>query len=60
MIDKIGGMFSLICDVCGNEAGVLFDDFYDAVAYKKEEGWKSQKCNSDWEDVCPECQEAKA
>jgi len=57
MIDKQSGRYHLICDICGEEAEETFDDFYDAVEYKKENGWKSQKRNSGWEDVCPKCRE---
>jgi hypothetical protein len=57
MIDKQGGQYYLICDICGEEADEAFDDFYDAVQYKKDNGWKSQKRNGQWEDVCPDCQE---
>ena len=57
MICKSFGFCSLTCDVCGEEADETFDDFYDAVEYKKNEGWKSQKRNGEWEDVCPDCQE---
>ena len=57
MIDKQSGRYHLICDICGEEAEEDFDDFYDAVEYKKAEGWKSQKRNGQWEDVCLDCQE---
>mgnify|MGYP001119304098 CR=1 FL=1 len=58
MIDKSGGIYNLICDICGGEAEESFFEFYDAVNYKKREGWKSQKDKDGaWEDVCPECQE---
>jgi len=56
MIEKDGGMYILICDICGEEANETFFDFYDAVQFKRENGWKSQKYNDEWEDVCPECQ----
>lgn len=55
MIDKSCGFYNLTCDVCGNEADEEFFDFNDAVDYKKREGWKSQKVNGEWQDVCPEC-----
>lgn len=48
--------FVLLCDVCGEEENEQFDDFYDAVEYKKSEGWKSQRVNGEWLDICPECQ----
>lgn len=60
MIDKQSGRYHLICDICGEESEECFDgfgDFYDAVQYKKDNGWKSQKRNGQWEDVCPDCQE---
>ena len=57
MICKIGDRYILACDICGTEDNKTFYDFYDAVEYKKENGWKSQKYKGEWEDVCPECQE---
>ena len=59
MIEKSGGQFILYCDICGEESDGAFDDFYEAVDYKKDSGWKSQKHNGQWEDVCPECQETE-
>lgn len=38
MIDKYDGLYFLVCDICG-----------DAVDYKKENGWKSQKHKGEWE-----------
>lgn len=49
--------FVLMCDCCWEEAPERFSEFYDAVEYKKSEGWKSQKRNGEWEDVCPDCQD---
>ena len=58
MIDKFGGSYILVCDVCGEDAREIFDEFYDAVAYKRWEGWKSRKDeDGEWLDVCPDCQE---
>ena len=56
MIDKSCGFFDLTCDVCGNEADEQFFEFHEAVEHKRREGWKSQKRNGQWEDVCPSCQ----
>lgn len=56
MIDRSCGFYNLYCDVCGVEADDSFFEFYEAVEYKKSEGWKSQKRNGQWEDVCPDCQ----
>jgi Fe2+ or Zn2+ uptake regulation protein len=57
MIDKYDGLYFLVCDICGEAVEKGFNDFNDAVDYKKENGWKSQKYKGEWEDVCPECQE---
>jgi len=57
MIYKTGGRYILVCDICGTEEDETFYDFYDAVEYKKVSGWKSQKHQGEWEDVCLECQE---
>lgn len=58
MIDRQGGFFHLTCDVCQQEAGEAFFEFDEAVQHKKDNGWRSQRRNGEWEDVCPECQEA--
>lgn len=52
-IDK--GMFYLSCDVCGDIAEPAFETFDEAVDYKVDEGWKSQRRDSEWEDVCSDC-----
>lgn len=57
MIDKNHGKYNLICDICGEMAEEEFDDFMEAVDYKKQNGWKSQKVSGNWQDVCPECRE---
>lgn len=54
-IDNTAGRFTLICDNCGEELDEMFDDFYDAVEAKKENGWKSKKVNGNWEDWCNKC-----
>lgn len=56
MIYKFSEIYILTCDICGEDASGIFDDLYDAVQYKKDNGWKSQKWNGQWEDVCPKCQ----
>lgn len=59
MIDKSCEFYSLTCDVCGEEASEEFFEFSEAVDYKKSEGWKSQKKNGEWQDVCPDCSKLK-
>lgn len=55
MIDKIHGQFYLCCDICGEKAEETFDEFSDAVEYAQDEGWKRQKKNGEWQNICPEC-----
>jgi hypothetical protein len=58
MIEKDGfGQYDLICDNCGESADKSFDDFYDAVNYRKDKdnGWTSKKYANGWKDLCPEC-----
>lgn len=57
MIDRTHGFFELSCDVCGECCDESFDEFTDAVQFKKDEGWKSRKINGEWHDLCPECVE---
>jgi hypothetical protein len=54
-IDKDGKDYLLYCDICFKDP-VAFDDFDDAVEYKKAKGWKPRKEAGGWLDVCPDCQ----
>ena len=54
-IDKSCGTFNLTCDNCGEELEGDFEDFYEAVEAKKENGWKSRKVDGNWEDWCDKC-----
>jgi hypothetical protein len=55
MIRKTDGQYELICDYCEEIANV-FDDFLDAVAYKKAYGWRSIKdSGGNWHELCPDC-----
>jgi len=51
-----GEIFSLVCDVCGQEAELTFVDLNEMVQYKKDYGWINRKIDGDWENVCPDCQ----
>lgn len=55
-IERSCGMYALTCDICGEEADEQFFDFSEAVDFKKDNGWKSQKHNGEWQDICPDCQ----
>ncbi len=55
MIEGFNGMYTLTCDVCGEEYPETFFDFYEAVNEKKQAGWKSRKIDGKWEDMCDMC-----
>ena len=55
MIIKIDDMYRLVCDVCGEDAPSAFWEFDAAAKYKRDNGWKLQQHEGEWEDVCPEC-----
>lgn len=54
MIEHSSNKIELTCDICGHCVSG-FDNFKEAVDYKKENGWKSTRFRGDWEDMCPEC-----
>jgi hypothetical protein len=48
--------YRLTCDACGEEADEVFEDFNEAVSFKKENGWKSVKDRAGaWHELCPSC-----
>jgi len=48
--------FRLVCDWCEDELDEIFNTFQEAVAYKKEYGWRSVKDKyGEWYDLCPVC-----
>lgn len=55
MIEHSSNKIELTCDICGHCVSG-FDDFQEAVDYKKENGWKSTRYRGEWEDICPMCQ----
>lgn len=54
-VDFEDGEYYLICDNCGKR--IRFEDFDEAVAYKKKNKWKSRKQGEEWLDICNECLE---
>jgi ssDNA-binding Zn-finger/Zn-ribbon topoisomerase 1 len=58
MIEKINNTYKIICNSCGEIFEEEFDTFYDAVNYKKSNGWRSVKVSEDnWNEICPDCVE---
>lgn len=59
-IERVGEWeFSLTCDICGYEEDPC-NTFDEAVELKRDMGWKSQRDNGDWCDVCPRCLKPKS
>jgi hypothetical protein len=55
MIERSGDEFELICDCCEDSVDG-FEEFGEAVQYKKDNGWKSVKGASGiWYELCPDC-----
>ena len=55
MIERRGWGYVLICDHCEEEIEG-FEEFDDAVKYKKTHNWKSQKSQrGNWFEFCPTC-----
>ena len=55
MIDKEDGKYYLYCDIC--DRFEKFDEWQDAVDFKRDNYWSSRKVCGEWRDICPECQE---
>lgn len=55
MIEKLSKYnYQVSCSLCGFwEDG--FTDFYEAVDYKNENGWKNLKVGNEWVSHCSEC-----
>jgi hypothetical protein len=54
MIEREGWNFRLICDHCEDYKDG-FEEFEDAVSYKKRNGWKSVRGRTGWFEFCPRC-----
>lgn len=55
-IERYGNKYALQCDFCSNSVDD-FEDFQEAVDYKKANNWKSRNINGEWFDKCPDCLE---
>lgn len=50
-----GRMYEPTCNICGSTLQGEFD-FMSAVKARKQAGWKSQKEDGQWVDICCDCQ----
>lgn len=46
--------YSAFCMVCNKQVGD-FDYYHECEEWMKAHGWKWQKLDGKWGDVCPEC-----
>lgn len=53
-IQKEINKFILQCDFCSNYIDD-FEEFQEAVDYKKANKWKSKNIKGEWFDQCPDC-----
>lgn len=56
MIERVRNKYELQCDYCSNYVDE-FEDFQEAVDYKKANNWKSVNINGEWTDKCPNCED---
>jgi len=49
------GIYKIICNVCGEVMEPSFDEFMEAVQFKKDNRWKSQKVGEGWIEICRDC-----
>lgn len=58
MICKEEGLFYLICDGCGDDAGSPYKSFNQALQHSKKDGWvKKLDRFGDWNNYCQRCDE---
>lgn len=56
MIDRDhAGNITFLCDSCSEVEPTDTDDFSDAWALAKREGWRSRKIANEWLHGCPKC-----
>lgn len=55
MIDRQHGKVLFECDSCDQVLDTDTDDFADACAIARREGWKTRKIADEWLHGCPKC-----
>ncbi len=61
MLDKIGLLtFIADCDLCSYSEDTGEEDFYQAVDFIKESGWRITKEGDEWIHICPSCHEGSS
>lgn len=55
MIDWQHDKLIFVCDSCDETFEADTDDFAEALAEAKREGWRSRKIDNEWLHGCPTC-----
>lgn len=55
MIDRQKGEIVFECDSCDETFPAGSNDFTEAWALAKRDGWTSRKIGNDWVHACPDC-----
>jgi hypothetical protein len=57
LIEKLNNEFVVTCDYCEDEFNTGYDDFFNAIEYVKNQGWKIVKDikQDEWYHYCGEC-----
>lgn len=50
-----GGLIIFVCDTCERELETDTDEWPDANAIRKREGWAAEKVGKDWVHGCDRC-----
>lgn len=54
-IEREKGNIIFVCNDCGERCETEVDDFKEALEILKDEGWKYEKIDNEWEHLCPQC-----
>lgn len=55
MIQRHEGQVVFECDACPEELETECDDFQEALAVFKRDGWRVEKVGDEWVHTCPSC-----
>ena len=53
-VAKVFGIFTPICDCCGDELADEFD-YFDAIDAMRTAGWCSEETDFGWDNYCEDC-----
>jgi hypothetical protein len=55
MIERDKGNVIFVCDTCEKKLETHLDDFKEAFAMFRREGWKTERVGKDWIHGCEDC-----